>query len=194
MTAHAFKRICEANRLTCCAVRLKGFFRTTATTSHLLTKQSTTLGPAPPRDYEAIDAALAVAALAVVATSNAELNSTEDDTLARLVTQHTRRAASIRKRRIRRRPPRWSSKPTAEEQSTIVRRARLHHRAITVDPNHASTYNNLANTIKRLDAGAINCGNKPCERDELTSAAIYSLARCSASIHCTRTRTQISRR
>ena len=50
-----------------------------------------------------------------------------------------------------------------------------YHRAITVDSNHASTYNNLANTIKRLDAGAINCGNKPCERDELTSAAIYSL-------------------
>ena len=125
--------------------------------------------------------ALVVAALAVVATSNAELNSTEDDTFGRdsLLSILDALPASASEECSS------ASAEVAFERANRLKSNRqlygalgCYHRAITVDPNHASTYNNLANTIKRLDVGAINCGNKPCERDELTSAAIRRHAPC----------------
>jgi len=47
--------------------------------------------------------------------------------------------------------------------------------AVTLQPTHASAYNNLANTLKRTHASEMPCGAEPCTRRELADASIHSL-------------------
>lgn len=50
-----------------------------------------------------------------------------------------------------------------------------YHKAIRLEPTHASAYNNMANALKRTEGSQLSCGGAPCTHDAVQRASISSL-------------------